>query len=101
MQRPELRNHHDAVAFSRTARRSRVLAAAAAGLLVAARAGAADISWVGAPGVPLNFGTGANWDGGAVPDAPDDAIINNGGIATVAPAFARTVTDLRLGTGPA
>src|SRR5688572_26586968 len=100
MQRLNLRTRHDAILFSRTARRSRMLAAAAAGLLVAARAGAADISWVGAPGVPLSFGTGANWAGGAVPDAPDDAIINNGGIATVAPAFSRTVTDLRLGADP-
>src|SRR3954470_3626508 len=60
---------------------------------------AADISWIGAA-APSGFGTPANWGGGAVPDAPDNAMINNGGIATVATGFTRTVTDLRLGAAP-
>lgn len=59
-------------------------------------AAASDISWVGAAGTPLNFGTGGNWAGGAVPGPADNAIINNAGIATVAADF--TLTGLGLGT---
>src|SRR5439155_27085454 len=72
--------------------------AAVAGINVARLATAADITWVGAPATPLSFGVGANWAGGAVPDSPDNAVINNAGIATVATGFTRTVTDLHLGT---
>src|SRR5947207_7687873 len=72
--------------------------AAIAGINLARLASAADITWLGAPATPLSFGVGANWVGGAVPDAPDNAVINNAGIATVATGFTRTVTDLHLGT---
>src|SRR3954465_15693192 len=72
--------------------------AAVAGISVARLANAADISWIGAPATPLSFGVGANWAGGWVPNAPDNALINNGGVATVAIGFTRTVTNLKLGT---
>jgi hypothetical protein len=69
-------------------------------LSIAQISAAADITWVGAPATPLSFGIGANWAGGVVPDAPDDAVINNGGIATVGTGFTRNITDLRLGSVP-
>jgi hypothetical protein len=88
--------------FVRSARRRATLrwcaCAAVAGTCVARLAGAADISWVGAPATPLSFGFGGNWAGGLVPDAPDAALINNGGVASVAIGFSRTVTNLSLGT---
>lgn len=92
--------HSPSIKVSR--RRSEMLrwcaCAAAAGLFAANLANAADISWVGAPATPLNFGMGANWAGGVVPDAPDNGFINNGGIATVSTGFTRTMTNLRFGS---
>lgn len=89
----------------RAARRAAALAwcsgAVVAGLNLADVASAADISWIGAPATPLDFGAGSNWAGGVVPDAPDNAFINNGGIAAVATGFTRTMTNLRLGSDPA
>ncbi len=73
-------------------------AAAVVGTTVVA--GAADISWIGAPATPLNFATGSNWLGGAVPDVADTGLINNAGIATFGAGFTRTMVNLKLGTDP-
>jgi hypothetical protein len=45
-----------------------------------------DVDWVGAPGTPLDYNTGANWDAGFPPAAfaSEFGEINNGGIAFVA-----------------
>ena len=62
---------------------------------VAAPAVAADIEWTGAPGTPLSFTDPANWAGNQVPGGADNALINNGGVATLSTAAG--VSNLRLG----
>ena len=82
--------------FRRTAR---VVALAAAGAVLgmASAASAADVQWIGAPGTPLPFEDGANWEGGSVP-TESTAIVNNGGSVTIS-TFTGDVFDLKLGVG--
>ncbi|WP_428307917.1 beta strand repeat-containing protein [Lacipirellula sp.] len=77
------------------ARRPRAIALALAAISSLTLAPAhADINWIGGAG---NFGSGANWSGGAVPIQGESIVIANGGTAQIAGANGYAVSTVTLG----
>src|SRR5437588_5215905 len=81
--------------------RSRIVRRIIAGVIVGLMASmstarAADIHWTGTTG---DYNTATNWEGGTVPGAADNAIVNNGG--TVQSTSDIAANDLRAGDASA
>lgn len=86
-----MRTHHFQDGF---ARRAALLSLASTVAVIApGSAFGADIPWSATTG---NFSVAGNWTGGAVPADGDNAVINNGGTATI--DASRTVSGLHAGS---